>query len=55
MKDIQGKIEGWIEDINYDLKQDWCKDKITPMIQLIKLQQALDLLKSVGDNGNIEN
>lgn len=53
MNEIQSKIQTWIDDINYDLKQDWFDDKITGMIQVIKLQQALDLLKSVGENNNI--
>jgi len=54
MKNVTEQIEKWIADIECDLSRDWCEDKITPMLQLLKLQQARDLLKSVGQNNNIE-
>jgi len=55
MKDVIIELKKWIADIECDLSRDWYEDKITPMLQLLKLQQARDLLKSVGQNNNIEN
>ena len=54
MEKVVIELETWIANIECDLSRDWCEDKITPMLQLLKLQQARDLLKSVGQNNNIE-
>ncbi len=53
METIKQQLQEFIDNINFDLKQDWCEDKTTNMLQLLKLQQALDLLKSLGENENI--
>jgi hypothetical protein len=53
METIKKQLQEFIDNINFDLQQDWCEDKITNMLQLLKLQQALDLLKSLGENNNI--
>jgi len=53
MEDILLKLEEWSENMNFDLNQDWCENKTHQMFQLFKIQQAKDLLKSIGKNQNI--
>jgi hypothetical protein len=55
MKTIIEQLKEWKENIEFDIKQDWCDDKTTNMLQLFRLEQAISLLENLGQNNNIPN
>lgn len=53
MKEVIETLESWASDIKYDLTADWNDNKHLESVQLMKLESAIALLKSVGENRNI--
>ena len=53
MEEIITKLETLAIDIRFDIDQDWNTDKFGNSIQVMKIESAIALLKSVGENGNI--
>lgn len=53
MEEIIFKLESWKSDIEFDINQDWNEQKIKNTLQLFRIEQAISLLKNLGDNDNI--
>lgn len=53
MKEVIETLESWVSDIKYDLTTDWNDNKHLESVQLMKLESAIALLKSIGENRNI--
>ena len=52
MEEIIDKLETIAFDIEFDVRQEWNDNKHFESIQLGKLEMAIALLKSIGDNRN---
>lgn len=53
MNDILENLERIASDIKYDITAEWNDNKHLESVQLMKIESALALLKSVGENRNI--
>ena len=55
MENLLLQIDTWIADMKYDLSRDNNSEqnKYEAMLQILRLEEARDLLKRVGPNDNI--
>lgn len=53
MKKIIEELQEIADNIKYDIQQDWNDDKLRHTLQLVKIDHAIALLSSVGENNNI--
>lgn len=53
MNEIIEKLETIASDIRYDISADWNDSKYLDTVQLMKIENAIGLLKSVGENRNM--
>jgi hypothetical protein len=55
MNEIILQLKEWKENIEFDIKKDWCDDKIKCTLQILRLEQSISLLENLGENNNIPN
>ena len=54
MEKIIEQLVEWKANIESDILSDWHEEKLKSSLQVLRLEQAISLLKNVGENNNIE-